>query len=453
MLDLKKLWDDALVDIEMGLSRANFGTWFRNTRLVKQDSGIVYLGVPNTFVKEWLSTKFHKPILKSLRTFYPELRSLEYIIVKTTAEEKTRPVSEPPSKTVSFPDQLQMAEIYINRDDNLNPKYTFDSFVIGPFNELAHAASQAILKKPGRVYNPLFIYGGTGVGKTHLIQAVGNQLKSEGGLKVYYVTSEQFTIDYINAMQSGRGNQFKEKYRKYDLIIIDDVQFFSNKDKTQEELFHLFNNFHENNKQIIFSSDQPPKYIPNLEDRLRSRFEGGMIVDIARPDFESRLAILRAKLRQSAFSPYPEVMEHVAMVVQDSIRELEGVLNSIICQSQLKNRNLTLPEVKQLVKNSIKPKKMVSVKNVAEVVSNFYNITEKSLYDKTRKKEVVRPRQVIMFLLREDFNASYPYIGQKLGGRDHTTVIHAYEKIKGDIKNNPNLNQEIEQIRLQLYHE
>jgi chromosomal replication initiator protein len=452
MLDLKKLWDDSLVDIELSLSKANFGTWFRNTRLVKHDSGIIFLGVPNTFVKEWLYTKYHKSILKSLRAFYPELRSLEYTIVRNTDQEKARPTEAPNRQT--FPNQLEMAEIYINRDDNLNPKYTFDSFIVGPFNELAHAASQAIIKKPGAVYNPLFIYGGTGVGKTHLIQSVGNNLKNQGGgKKVYYVTSEQFVIDYVNSVQANRVNQFKDKYRKYDILIMDDIQFLSNKDKTQEELFHLFNSFYENNKQIIFSSDKSPKYIPNLEERLRSRFEGGMIVDIARPDFESRLAILRAKLKNSSFIPTPEVMEYTANTVQDSIRELEGALNSIICQSQLKNRNLSLLEVKQLIKNSIRPKKNVSVKNVAEIVANFYNIAEKSLYDKTRKKEVVKPRQVIMFLLREDFNASYPYIGQKMGGRDHTTVIHAYEKVKLDLKNNPNLGQEIEQIRGMLYHE
>jgi chromosomal replication initiator protein len=452
MLDLKKLWDEALIDIETGLSKANFGTWFKNTRIVKHDTGTIYLGVPNTFVKEWLYAKYHKNILKSLRIFYPEIRSLEYSIVKLEDREKPRS-PEAPSRQ-AFPAQMEMAEIYINRDDNLNPKYTFDSFVVGPFNELAHAASQAIIKNPGSIYNPLFIYGGTGVGKTHLIQSVGNYIKTAyPGKKVYYVTSEQFAIDFVNAIQANRVNQFKEKYRKYDVLIIDDVQFFSNKDKTQEELFHLFNNFHENNKQILFSSDKSPKHIPNLEERLRSRLEGGMIVDIARPDFESRLAILKTKLRNSAFVPSTEVTEYIASVVQDSIRELEGALNSIVCQSQLKNRNLTLLEAKQLIKNSIKPKKNVSIKNVAEVVANYYNIPERSLYDKTRKKEVVKPRQVIMYILREDFNTSYPYIGQKLGGRDHTTVIHAYEKIKVDLNNDPSLGQQIDQIRLLLYNE
>jgi chromosomal replication initiator protein len=237
------------------------------------------------------------------------------------------------------------------------------------------------------------------------------------------------------------------------MLIMDDVQFLAGKDKIQEELFHLFNNFSENNKQIIFSSDKPPHHIPNLEDRLRSRFAGGMIVDVARPDYESRLAILNSKVRHAEFQPGDEVIKYLAENIQDSIRELEGSLNTIICQCQLKNRPMTVVEVKQLIKNNIKPKKMLSLKNLAEVVANFYNIPEKSLYDRSRKKEVVKPRQVIMFLMREDFNSSYPFIGQKMGGRDHTTVIHAYEKIKSDLKVDNSLSQEVEQIRLMLYTE
>jgi chromosomal replication initiator protein len=267
------------------------------------------------------------------------------------------------------------------------------------------------------------------------------------------VTSEQFVTDYVNSVQANRGNFFKEKYRKYDTLIMDDIQFLSNKDRSQEELFHLFNNFYENNKQIIFSSDKPPKVIPNLEDRLKSRFEGGMVTDISKPDYESRLAILQSKARNIPFCPSEEVISYVASLVQDSIRELEGTLNTIVCQAQLKNRPVSLTEAKQLVKNSVKPKKVVSIKNLAVAIANYYNINEKHLYEKTRKKEVVKPRQVIMYLLREDFNTSYPYIGQKLGGRDHTTVIHAYEKIKKDLAENNLLKQEIEQIRALLYSE
>ncbi len=448
MLDHKMLWENALVEIELEVSRANFGTWFKNTRIVKDDSGIIYLGVPNAFVKDWLLKKYHRSILKSLRNLMPEIRSIEYLIAKSEEDEGS---SIPNPITIVSP-QMDLAEMYTNREDNLNPKYVFDSFIVGPFNELAHAAAQAVVKKIGQIYNPLFIYGGTGLGKTHLIQSVGNFVKKNNpGKKVFYVTSEQFTIDYVNSMQNNRGNLFKEKYRKYDILIMDDVQFLSNKERTQEELFHLFNNFHENNKQIIFSSDKSPKYIPNLEERLRSRFEGGMIVDISKPDYESRLAILRNKTNQNQLNIAGETLEYIAEVIQDNIRELEGCLNTVVCQSQLKNRHLGLNEVKTLIKNNIKPKKMVSVKDVADIVANFYNINEKHLYEKTRKKEVVKPRQVIMYILREDFNTSYPYIGQKLGGRDHTTVIHAYEKVKRDLQSNEQLHQEIDQIRNLLY--
>ncbi len=454
MLENKELWERALVDIEINTSKANFGTWFKNTQITKQDNGTVYIGVPNTFVKDWLLNKFHKLILKSLRDLDPEVRAIEYVVIKNEDLNKNQ-VFRPEHKH-GIDSQLNLPELYINREDNLNPKYVFETFIVGPFNELAHAASQAVLNKIGAIYNPLFIYGGTGLGKTHLIQAVGNHVKERfPGKKVFYVTSEQFVIDYVNSVQNnrGNGNQFKEKYRKYDVLIMDDVQFFSNKDRTQEELFHLFNNFYENNKQIIFSSDKAPKYISNLEERLRSRFEGGMIVDVAKPDYESRLAILNSKTKGHPFRPEPEILEYVANVIQDNIRELEGALNSIICQSELKNRNLTFQEIKTLVKNNIKPKRLVSIKGVANVIANFYNIHEKTLYDKTRKKEVVKPRQVMMYLLREDFSTSYPYIGQKMGGRDHTTVIHAYEKIKHDLKDDTMLSQEVEQIRAMLYNE
>jgi len=452
MPDNKALWGTVLQEIEADVSQANFGTWFKNTGIVKQDNEIIYLGVPNSFVKEWLTNKYHKVILRALRNAIPEIHSLEYLIVKTEELNQQKGHVEAVVRT-TFGQQLGFEEFNISKEDNLNPKYTFDAFVVGPFNELAHAAAQAVVKNIGVAYNPLFVYGGTGVGKTHLIQAVGNTIKKNcAAKKIFYVPSEQFVFDYVNSVQNNRVNLFKEKYRQHDVLIMDDVQFLSAKDKTQEELFHLFNNFYENNKQIVFSSDKSPKYIPDIEDRLRSRFEGGMIVDIARPDFESRLAILKSKLKNCPFHPAGEVVEYVALVIQNNIRELEGTLNLVVCQSQLKNRDLTLPEVKTLIKNNIKPKKTISIKNIASIVADFYHIEEKTLYEKTRKKEIVKPRQVTMYLLREDFNTSYPYIGQKLGGRDHTTVIHAYEKIKRDLKVNQFLSQEIEQIRTLLFN-
>jgi chromosomal replication initiator protein len=453
LLDNKKLWDSALNEIELSLSKANFGTWFKNTHIIKNDDGIIYIGVPNAFVRDWLMTKYHKFILKALREIEEGVRSIEYTISRSEIKDETPKHHEGGvDKSGLLVNDLGLKDLYINKESNLNPKYTFDNFTVGSFNDVAYAASQAIIKNPGTIHNPLFIYGGTGLGKTHLLQAVGNQLKKNYQNKtVYYVTSENFIVDLVTNIQNNKGNAFKERYRKYDLLIVDDVQFFSNKEHSQEELFHLFNHYYENNKQIIFSSDKPPKYIPGLEERLRSRFEGGTIIDIAKPDYESRLAILNNKIKNNGLSLSSEIIEYIASVVQDSIRELEGSLNSIVCHIQAKKREITLQEVKTVIKSNIKPQKTISIKDVLSVVATYYNIDESILYEKTRRKEVVKPRQIIMYILREDFNTSYPYIGQKLGGRDHTTVIHAYEKIKKDIKVDALLNQEIEQIRALLY--
>ena len=262
------------------------------------------------------------------------------------------------------------------------------------------------------------------------------------------MTLEKFATDFINALQNNKANSFKEKYRKYDLLIIDDIQFIGKMEKIQEELFHTFNTFYENNKQIIFSSDKHPNYIPELADRLKSRFAAGMIVDISAPEYESRLAILKVKLRELNVDLDQEIVEYVASAVEGNIRELEGSLNIIVCQYRLKGRSLTLAEIKNLLKNNMKPKKNVAIKDVVKIVSEYYKIEEPSIYEKIRKKEIVKARQVVMYLLREDFNISYPLIGQKLGGKDHTTVIHSCLKIKADLKNDPQLLQELEQIRI-----
>ena len=448
-MDPKELWNKVIVDIELAVSKANFNTWFKNTAILKEESDIMYLSVPNAFVRDWLANKYHKMLLETFRNAAPNIRGLEFVIERADDKKKARtevPVGD-------FGGQMPMNEIFINKDDNLNPKYTFDGFIVGPFNELAHAAGQAVVKNPGKNYNPLFIYGSTGLGKTHLIQAIGNELKKiDPNKKGHYVTSEKFLVDFVDSVIKNRASAWKEKYRKYDFIIIDDVQFFGGKDKVQEELFHLFNHFHENGKQVIFSSDKPPKQIVGLEDRLRSRFEGGMQADVSRPEYESRLAILKTKARISPFAPSDDIIEYIASVVSDNVRELEGTLNTIVMQAQLKNRPLTVLEIKALIKNNIKQARQISIKDVIKTVADFYNIEERVLYEKTRRKEVVKPRQVIMYILREDFNTSYPYIGQKLGGRDHTTVIHAYEKIKGDIKVDNLLNQEVEQIKNLLYN-
>jgi chromosomal replication initiator protein len=443
-MDNRKLWDSVLGTIELQVSKANFNMWFRDTHIHRQDDGIIYVAVPSVFAKEWISNKFHKTILKYLRDFGHDVRSLEYVISKS--QEKRDAIEESRKPMPAY--ELPLQEFYVSKEDNLNPKYTFDSFVVGPFNELAHAAAQAVMKSPGIAYNPLYIYGGTGRGKTHLMQAVGNFIKqNHPSKKVFYVTSERFAVDYMNSVQVGKANQFKEKYRKYDVLIMDDVQFFSRTEKSQEEFFHLFNTLKENNKQLICSSDQHPNHMPDLEDRLKSRFGSGMIVDVSAPDFESRLSILKTKLNRQNIALAPELVEFLATSVDGNIRELEGVINSIAMQTQVRGRELNIIEIKNLLKNSAKPKRSISIKDVVKIVSDFYNIEENNIYEKTRKKEVVKPRQVIMYLLREDMNISYPSIGEKLGGRDHTTVIHSCEKIKEDIKSNQALLQEVNHIR------
>lgn len=443
MTENKTLWNNVLAQIELGLSKANFSMWFKDTYIVKLEDGVVFLGVPNIFVKDWLINKYHKDILKNLRGFGEHIRNVEYLVSK---EENKAPAKETPINS----NELPLADFYINKDDNLNPKYTFKTFVIGPFNELAHAASQAILKKTA-VYNPLFIFGSTGHGKTHLIQAVGNHFKEENpNKKVFYMTSERFANDYVNSLNSGDINAFKERYKKYDLLIIDDIQFISAKTKTQEEFFHLFNHFHDSGKQLIFSSDKHPNFITDIEDRIKSRFNAGMILEIQKPDFESRILIFKKKAALLNLSLSDELIEFLASNVEGNIRELEGVLNLILCQVQLKNKDLNINDIKDLLKNTAKPKKNVSAKDVIRVVSDFYGIEEASIFEKGRKKEVIKPRQVIMYILREDFDISFPSIGDKVGNRDHSTVIHSYEKIKNDLKTNPELVQEINNIRSML---
>lgn len=441
-VDVKKLWDDALVSIELAITPANFKTWFRDTHIVSLEDGTLTLGVPSVFVRDWLSDKFQSMILKVLRELTPHVRSIEYAVVQRSDKRHE-------SKTQTVNAALPLEEYYINKSDNLNPKYAFETFVVGPFNALAHAAAKTVSEKPGITYNPLFIYGKTGHGKTHLIQAVGNQLK-KAGKKVFYSTSERFAVDFINSLQNGTANNFKDKYRQYDVLIMDDVQFLASKDKTQEELFHLFNALHDNNKQIVFSSDIHPALLSGLEERLQSRFAQGMIVDIPAPDLESRAAILKAKAAQNSITLSDEVVDHLAETVEGNIRELEGALNTIMCQSQLLGRTLALDEVKQIIKNSTRPRKTLAVSDVVDKVARYFDIDPASIYEKTRRKEVVKPRQLIMYILREDFAVSYPAIGQKLGGRDHTTVIHSCEKIKNELKGDTELEEEITQIRLLL---
>ena len=442
--DPHELWEYILSQVELSISPANFNTWFRDSCIVKIEEGVVYIGVPSQFFRDWYLKKFHTLLLKILRSVSYEYRNIEYQIVKDARKPK-----EPRRERQAT--ELPLDEFYINKSDNLNPRYTFENFVIGSFNELAYTAAQAAIQRPGITYNPLFLYGDTGRGKTHLIQAIGNQFKKlYPTRKVFYLTSERFATDYTDSIQQGSATRFKEKYRQYDLLIMDDIQFLSKKEKTQEELFHLFNALHDNNKQIIFSSDRPPQAIPDIADRVRGRLSSGMTIDIGEPDPESRMAIVRKKAALHGVTLSDEVVEYVATSVPGSIRELEGVINSLVCHAQIKGVTPDLAEVRQSLRSFSRPTKSVSIKHVVSKVAEFYGIDEESIYEKTRRREVVRPRQVIMYILREDFSVSYPTIGSKLGGRDHTTVIHSCEKVKREIVDDTELAKEVQDIRTLL---
>jgi chromosomal replication initiator protein len=448
-----ELWEKVLVHIEMEISSANFKTWFKDTFIIDFYNNVIELGVPNKIVKDWLAHKYHTFILKTINEFDANIKNIEYTIAKKP-KQKTNTLKkdseEEEEKIVKLPITHKMS---VSKNDNLNPKYTFDTFIVGKFNQLAHAAANAVIENPGITYNPLFIYGSTGHGKTHLIQAVGNQLKSKiEDYKVFYVTAEKFTVDYVNAIKAGKGNIFKDKYRRYDLLIMDDVQFIAEKDGTQEELFHLFNAMHDHNKQIVFSSDKHPNQIPGFAERLKSRFSAGMIAEIPTPDIESRIEILKAKANfQNADIDY-EIINFIAKELVGNIRELEGILNNVIIQTKVKGSKLNEKEVLEIIKQLSKPVQNLGPKSVMEKITDFYGINIDDVKKKTRKKEIVHPRQVIMYILREDLDISFPTIGEHLGGRDHTTVIHSYEKVKKSIETDPVLEREIEEIRELLKH-
>ena len=458
-MDLHELWKAALGEIGLQISKANYKTWLANTSIVDKKDGVVTIAVPNSFTKEWLENKYHKFILRSLRNIESEIKEVTYQIKPSYAREELKDKKQPKEDELAASKQLDFVELNVDAETNLNPRYTFNNFIVGPSNELAHAAASAVTKNLGNKYNPLFIYGGVGLGKTHLMQAIGNTVKKElPTKKIKYITSERFSSDYLNSVRSGSVRQnemdeFKKRWREIDLLIIDDIQFFGGKEKTQEEFFHTFNVLYNSGKQIVLSSDRPPKSIQNLEERLRSRFEGGMIADIGYPDLETRIAILKAKANEKGFDFSNEVLEYVASSIKKNIRELEGALNRLIASNlSADKKELNLAEVKKALNTIVNaPKKSTTFKNIIKAVAEFYDISEKELLERSRKKEIVKPRQLIMYLLREELKCSFPFIGLKIGGRDHTTAIHACEKIKKEVERDQNFSDEINMIREKLY--
>lgn len=451
-LTKEELWKKALGEIEALISRANFTTWFQKTNIQDSKNGVVLLSVPNSFTREWIKSKYSKFIIGALRRIDPSIRDIDYVICSQTTDIYQRTVKYSPNETIKETQQLEIGGLTESKD-SLNTRYTFDNFVVGSFNELAHAAAVAVTKNPGTLYNPLFIYGNVGVGKTHLLQAMGNKIKeNQPNANIKYTTSEKFANGIIQSLQNNKTYEFKEQYKKYDLLIMDDVQFFAGKTKTREEFFHIFNTLYESNKQIIFSSDRAPRSIPDLEERLRSRFEGGMMADIGAPEYEARVAILTSKAKQKNINLTQEIIDYIASTIKSNIRELEGALNLLSAQTKLLDKTLSVSEIKEIIdKNSAYSRKKVTFNKILKTVADFYEIEENNMFEKSRKKEFVCPRQIAMYLLREDFNASYPYIGQKMGGRDHTTVMHAYFKISQDLKKNQQLKDELQKIRDSMY--
>jgi chromosomal replication initiator protein len=451
----EELWRTVLGEIELSISKANFITWFKNTSILSNNDGRVIIGVPNGFAKEWLENKYNLYILRALRNNCENVKSVSCTIniashaPITFSNETSIDAIIPPAKNV-----LKEKKSFIDSENNLNPKYTFENFVVGGSNELARAACFAVSQNLGSVYNPLFIYGGVGLGKTHLIQSIGNEvLKTSPHLKIKYISSERFTSNLIDSIKNQKIDQFKSDYQKIDLLIIDDIQFISGKEKTQEEFFHIFNHLYQANKQIVLSSDRPPKSIQILEERLRSRFEGGMIADISKPDFETRIAILKRKAAMDGLDISDESLEFIATNIKNNIRELEGALNRISASSQLTKKAPDLAYIKQVLSDIISSgkKKGITHKHIIKAVSDFYEINLEDLLAKNRKQEVVKPRQIAMFLMRSELQYSYPGIGEKIGGRDHTTAIHACEKIIEALKTNEKLNEEINSIKERLY--
>ena len=413
-------------------------------------SDTIRISVPNAFTQEILEKRYKDLVANSIRAICSKLYNIEFLIaseIQNTEEEKSEKQS---NKKIKEDTKVIVSD---EMNTNLNPKYTFDSFVIGNSNRFAHAASLAVAESPAKAYNPLFIYGGVGLGKTHLMHAIGHYvLQNNPSAKVVYVSSEKFTNELINAIKDDKNEEFRTKYRNVDVLLIDDIQFIAGKERTQEEFFHTFNVLHDANKQIILSSDRPPKEIPTLEDRLRSRFEWGLIADIQVPDFETRMAILKKKADVEKLNVANEVMVYIATKIKSNIRELEGALIRIVAYSSLTNREITVDLASEALKDIISKKqgKHITIEIIQDVVANYFNLRVEDLTSQRRTRNVSYPSQIAIYLSRKLTEMSLPKIGEEFGGRDHTTVIHAYEKISDNLNRDESLQHTIDDLTKKL---
>ena len=472
-MNARQIWQAALVELQKQIPRNEHETWLKHAKLSSPTQGTYVIAVPSTFAKEWLESRMLRQIKNTLSSIVGQKVEISVMVSQPTERKKAsdahsdrlplhkvvvKQTEEPDRETIDrepAEEPLFMSEPTENISLNgwkPDPKYTFSAFIVGNSNRLAHAAAEAVAKAPATTYNPFFIYGGVGLGKTHLLHAIAHRLLRDKH-KVMYVTSETFTNDIVNAILQRRTDEFRNRYRNVDVLLIDDIQFIAGKESTQEEFFHTFNTLYAANKQIVISSDRLPKSMVTLEERLRSRFEWGLIADIQPPDFETRMAILRTKAEQLKMGVTPEVLEFIARKVQRNIRELEGALNRVLAYAKLNNRVLT-PEVaaaalSDLVSN--KARRSLTPPKILEVVAKYYQVDPRALRGKARAKEIVLPRQVAMYLMREETDTPLLEIGRELGGRDHTTVLHGYEKIRSQIDTNDDLRSEILAIREILY--
>ena len=448
----QQLWQAMLGSLEITLSKGNFNTWFKNTGIIERGEDYIIVGVPSTFTLEWIKNKFHTVLLKSLKTLSPDIKDIKYHIGTIKAEESKQGALLQQSE-VSPKNSVIYKENGPSFSSNLNKQYTFETFIIGQHNDLAYAASEAVSKNPGEQYNPLFIYGGVGLGKTHLMQAVGNKLIAKNPrMRVLYATSEKFTNDFISSIQQKKQDHFKNFYRQVDMLLIDDVQFIAGKEQTQEAFFHTFNELRDKGKQIILTADRLPKDIPAIEQRLVSRFEWGMVADISIPNLETRIAILKNKLAKQNISLDSNIVNYIAENVSNNVRELEGALNKVLVYQQIEREPITIEKVKELLISIINSKKKtVSIKRIAESVAVFYSVTVDDLIKQSRRKEYVKPRQTAMYLIRKELNSSYPSIGDFFGGRDHTTVMHGVEKVEKAMGSDEQIKQELGLILEKIY--
>ncbi len=442
-MNSEQLWQAALGQLQMEMPRAAFDTWVRDTELLTYEDGAFVIGVRNAYARDWLEDRLLSTVKRVLTGILGRTVEVRFVVWhEDNFDDSPEPVMKP-SLGGDSP---------LNISSNLTSRYTFESFVVGPSNRLAHAACQAVAESPARAYNPLFLYGGVGLGKTHLLHAIGHVCAADG-LNVLYVSSEEFTNDLINAIRSHTTDAFRERYRRIDLLLIDDIQFLVGKESTQEEFFHTFNTLHGQDKQLVISSDRPPKALVTLEERLRSRFEWGLTADIQLPDFETRLAILRSKAERASRSVESELLELIARRVQSNIRELEGALTRVLAFSDLSGAPLSRELVETALIDLLPRGDTLTVERIIAVVAKQFGIEIDRLLSRERSREVALPRQVAMYLMREETSASLPQIGEALGGRDHTTVMYGCDKITNLMDTDDVLRRQVLLVREKLFHE